>query len=73
MELTGTGITAASSMPLWRGVMAWGDAEAIATRVQSHRDAGADSTCIQVLQDGPMGGIVTLPVDTYRELAPALC
>ena len=54
-------------------LVAWGDVAAIATRVREHREAGADSVCIQVLQEGPMGGIASLPVDVYRELAPALC
>jgi probable F420-dependent oxidoreductase len=54
-------------------LIAWGDAAAIAARVQEHRDAGADSVCIQVLQDGPMGGIGSLPTDVYRELAAVLC
>ena len=55
------------------GLIAWGDVGAIAARVQAHRDAGADSVCVQVLADGPMGGILTFPVDAYRALAPALC
>lgn len=47
-------------------LVAWGDVEAIATRVQEHRDAGADHVCIQALvEDG-------FPWDAWRELAPAL-
>lgn len=47
-------------------LVAWGDEEAIAARVQEHRDAGADHVCIQALiEDG-------LPKETWRELAPAL-
>jgi probable F420-dependent oxidoreductase len=54
-------------------LVAWGDDATIAARVREHRDAGADSVCIQVLQEGPMGGIASLPIDVYRELASALC
>jgi probable F420-dependent oxidoreductase len=55
------------------GLIAWGDVEPIARRVQDHLDAGADGVCIQVLSDAPMGGMAALPVEVYRELAPALC
>ncbi|HZN15529.1 MAG TPA: LLM class F420-dependent oxidoreductase [Acidimicrobiales bacterium] len=48
-------------------VVAWGDVDAIASRVQDHRDAGADHVCVQVLGD-PM----SFPRDAWRELAPAL-
>jgi probable F420-dependent oxidoreductase len=48
-------------------LIAWGDVQAIASRVAQHRDAGADHVCIQVLgEEGP------LPRKTWRELAPAL-
>jgi probable F420-dependent oxidoreductase len=45
-----------------------GDVEAIAARVQQHRDAGADHVCIQVLNapGAPMNRTA------WRELAPAL-
>lgn len=47
-------------------LVAWGDVEAIAGRVQEHRDAGADHVCIQVvIEDG-------FPKREWRELAPAL-
>jgi probable F420-dependent oxidoreductase len=47
-------------------LVAWGDAETIAARVQEHRDAGADHVCIQALiEEG-------FPTETWRELAPAL-
>lgn len=37
-------------------VVAWGDDDAIAARVQEHFDAGADHVCIQLLQgSGPFG------------------
>ena len=35
-------------------LVAWGDEDAIAARVQEHRDAGADHVCIQVLTDEPL-------------------
>ena len=49
-------------------MVAWGDAGAIATRVQAHRDAGADHVCIQVL---PVPGSPA-PRAQWRELAPAV-
>jgi probable F420-dependent oxidoreductase len=49
-------------------LVVWGDADTIATRVQEHRDAGADHVCIQVLNapGAPMNRTA------WRELAPAL-
>ena len=49
-------------------IVAWGDIDAIAKRVRSHHDAGADHVCIQVLDANP--GV--LPMRQWRELAPAL-
>lgn len=49
-------------------VVAWGDEQAIAQRLQEHRDAGADHVCIQVLTSDRMG----LPRSEWRRLAPAL-
>ena len=47
-------------------LVAWGDVESIAERVQEHRDAGADHVCIQALvEEG-------FPTEAWRELAPAL-
>ena len=48
--------------------VAWGDEQAILTRVQAHRDAGADHVCIQVLTDDRL----THPLQQWRALAPAL-
>ena len=50
-------------------LVAWGDEEAIAARLQEHRDAGADGVCIQALSDGDMTDV---PLDVLRALAPAL-
>ena len=47
---------------------AWGDVEAIRTRVRAHLDAGADHVCVQVLPHEPG----TVPLAEWRELAPAL-
>jgi probable F420-dependent oxidoreductase len=46
-------------------LVAWGDEEAVAVRVQEHLDAGADHVCLQVIHDsdGP-------PVEHWRRLAP---
>lgn len=49
-------------------IVAWGDEEAITARVQAHLEAGADHVCVQVL--GP--DATTLPMQQWRELAPAL-
>ena len=50
-------------------LVAWGDEDTVARRVQAHRDAGADHVCIQVLTDDPFG----YPLDGWRRLAPVLC
>ena len=34
-------------------IVAWGDEDAIAARVQAHLDAGADHVCIQVITEDP--------------------
>jgi probable F420-dependent oxidoreductase len=48
-------------------VVAWGDADAIRSRVQAHYDAGADHVCIQPLStEGPM----TLDWAALESLAP---
>jgi probable F420-dependent oxidoreductase len=49
-------------------VVAWGDVETIVARVQDHFDAGADHVCLNVLHAERRG----VPVETWRELAPAL-
>jgi probable F420-dependent oxidoreductase len=48
-------------------LIAWGDEEAIAARVQEHRDAGADQVLIQVLT-----GERRLPREEWRVLAQAV-
>jgi probable F420-dependent oxidoreductase len=48
-------------------VVAWGDTDDIANRIRQHLEAGADHVCVQVL--APPG---SFPLQTYRELAPAL-
>ena len=49
-------------------VVAWGDADALRTRVQEHLDAGADHVCIQALTPGHA---LRPDHDAYRALAPA--
>ena len=49
-------------------LVAWGDVDAIRARVRAHLDAGADHVAVQVLT--PERG--ALPLDEWRELAPAL-
>ena len=49
-------------------IVAWGDVDAIRTRVQAHFDAGADHVAVQVVTQ-ERGEV---PLDEWRELAPAL-
>ena len=49
-------------------IVAWGDAGAIAERVEAHRRAGADHVCLQVLAAGPPDG----QLGQLRALAPLL-
>jgi probable F420-dependent oxidoreductase len=35
-------------------IVAWGDEEAVAARVQEHLDAGADHVCVQAISDDPL-------------------
>ena len=50
------------------GLVAWGEPEAIAERIQAHRDAGADHVCVQVLR----ADATTLPRAEWRQLAAVL-
>lgn len=54
-------------------LIAWGDVEDIARRVAEHRQAGADSVCIQVVSEGGIAGMVALPRPAWRRLARADC
>ncbi|HET6734955.1 MAG TPA: LLM class F420-dependent oxidoreductase, partial [Mycobacterium sp.] len=49
-------------------IIAWGDEDAILTRVNEHRAAGADHICIQALTADP----AEFPRDQWRRLAAAL-
>jgi probable F420-dependent oxidoreductase len=49
-------------------IVAWGDVDAVASRVRAHHEAGADHVCVQVVGRG-MG---EPPVQQWRELAPTL-
>jgi probable F420-dependent oxidoreductase len=49
-------------------LVAWGDAEAVAARVQAQLDAGADHVCLQVLDQD----VTRLPLDEWRALAPTV-
>jgi probable F420-dependent oxidoreductase len=48
--------------------VAWGDENAIVSRVRAHLNAGADHVCVQVLDRDRRG----LPAAQWRRLAPAL-
>jgi len=56
------------SDPLVDAIVAWGDVDAIRARVQAHHDAGADHVAVQVLERDR----AIVPLDHWRELAPAL-
>ena len=47
-------------------LIAWGDEDALAARVQAHRDAGASHVCVQVLTDQSPA----FPREEWRRLAP---
>jgi hypothetical protein len=49
-------------------IVAWGDADRIATRVRAHLEAGADHVCVQVVSDDENDVCLA----QLRELAPAL-
>jgi probable F420-dependent oxidoreductase len=55
------------SAKLIDALVAWGDESTIASRVNEHRDAGANHVCIQVLSDEG-----DFPRRVWRDLAPAL-
>jgi probable F420-dependent oxidoreductase len=48
-------------------LIAWGDVETVADRIQAHRHAGADHVCVQMLDPDPRA----LPMRQWRELANA--
>lgn len=49
-------------------IVAYGDVDEIRKRVHQHQEAGADHVCLQVLTEDP----AALPLEQWRELAPAL-
>jgi probable F420-dependent oxidoreductase len=49
-------------------IIAWGDLNAVRSRIRAHQTAGADHVCIQILTANPK----QLPLAEWRELAPAL-
>jgi probable F420-dependent oxidoreductase len=49
-------------------IVAWGDVDAVAARVQAHLDAGANHVCVQALDADPRA----LPLRQWRALAAAL-
>ena len=53
---------------LFDAIIAWGDEDAIARRVDEHKQAGADHVCVQALTAEPMG----FPREQWRRLAAAL-
>lgn len=61
-------LAAPGSDRLVDAIVAWGDEDAIRSRVAAHHDAGADHVCIQVLTPD----IRELPMQQWRTLAPVL-
>ena len=53
---------------LFDAIIAWGDEDAIARRVDAHKQAGADHVCVQVLTADPR----EFPREQWRRLAAAL-
>jgi probable F420-dependent oxidoreductase len=53
---------------LFDAIIAWGDEDAIARRVDEHKQAGADHVCVQALTAEPTG----FPREQWRRLAAAL-
>jgi probable F420-dependent oxidoreductase len=53
---------------LFDAIIAWGDEDAIARRVDEHKQAGADHVCVQALTVEPRG----FPREQWRRLASAL-
>ena len=49
-------------------LVAWGDPDAVAGRVQAQLDAGADHVCLQLLHPD----VTRLPLDEWRALAPTV-
>ncbi|MFG1932293.1 LLM class F420-dependent oxidoreductase [Mycobacterium sp. NPDC048908] len=53
---------------LFDAIIAWGDEQAIARRVEEHKQAGADHVCVQALTADQR----EFPREQWRRLAPAL-
>jgi probable F420-dependent oxidoreductase len=53
---------------LFDAIIAWGDEDAIARRVDEHKQAGADHVCVQALNAVPL----EFPREQWRRLAAAL-
>ena len=68
MGWTDADIAGQGSDALIDAVIAWGDEDAIASRVRQHHEAGADHVCVQVLT----GDDADVGLDDLRALAPAL-
>ncbi|MEZ5234261.1 MAG: LLM class F420-dependent oxidoreductase [Acidimicrobiales bacterium] len=67
----GAGTTDGNPVPSDRmvdAIVAWGDEDAIRTRVQAHLDAGADHVCVQHL----VADRTNPPLEPWRRLAEAL-
>lgn len=68
LDFTEDDVADGGSDRLVDALVVWGDEETIASRVQEHRDAGADHVCIQVLTDDTSD----TGLEQLRRLAPAL-
>jgi probable F420-dependent oxidoreductase len=68
MGWTDADLAGQGSDALIDAVIAWGDADRIASRVRQHLDAGADHVCVQVVGEDDADP----QIPQLRELAPAL-
>ncbi len=68
LGFTETDLADGGSDRLVDALVAWGDVQSLADRVQDHFDAGADHVCVQALTAERRG----VPLTAWREAAPAL-
>jgi len=61
-------LAGAGSDRLVDDVVAWGDLEAVTSRIRAHIEAGADHVCVQVIAED----LRALPMDAWRALATKL-
>ena len=68
MGWTGADVAGQGSDGVIDAVVAWGDVDAIARRVQQHLEAGADHVCVQLIAEDE----ADVGLEQLREILPAL-